>query len=280
MLLHRQQSLLLMITLSPGQKVSGVQLTRWAFLLSEVTPSGGGRSFYDFLPHKNGPFSFLLRYEVNRLADRQLIDATQDMMWEPVENWNESKMTLPKQIALDVARVVENFHTDDSAERAVHQHYPWHSSCGQRPGNEAIEPRIFTIGYEKKNIDQVLRHLYGAGVKTLVDVRANPVSRKYGFHKSTLSRLCGQLNTAYEHYPQLGIPRKLRHTRDTDDLLRTYRSDILARQGDSLRKLATDASEDPIALLCMEADPDQCHRSILAQVLREMTGLPIKHLGA
>ncbi len=38
-----------------------------------------------------------------------------------------------------------------------------------------------------------------------MDGRNNPSSRRYGFHKSTLTRLAGKLGIEYVHFPELGI---------------------------------------------------------------------------
>jgi uncharacterized protein (DUF488 family) len=35
----------------------------------------------------------------------------------------------------------------------------------------------------------------------------------------------------------------------------------------------------PSVLVCMEANPESCHRTVLAQHLTGMMALPVKHLG-
>lgn len=46
------------------------------------------------------------------------------------------------------------------------------------------------------------------GIAALIDVRANPVSRKYGFARSSLSDIAGKLDIDYTHIPELGISSK------------------------------------------------------------------------
>ena len=46
---------------------------------------------------------------------------------------------------------------------------------------------FFTIGYEGSSFEGYLNRLIKNNVKTLVDVRHNPLSRKFGFSKKTLS---------------------------------------------------------------------------------------------
>ena len=65
-------------------------------------------------------------------------------------------------------------------------------------------------GYEGLQIDGFLNILLEAGIEQIIDVRHNPISRRYGFHKSTLSGVCGRLNIEYKHVPEVGIPSELR----------------------------------------------------------------------
>jgi uncharacterized protein (DUF488 family) len=54
-------------------------------------------------------------------------------------------------------------------------------------------PRLCTIGYEGRSLEDYLNVLLQEGVTLLCDVRRNPLSRKYGFSKSTLSRCCEEV---------------------------------------------------------------------------------------
>ena len=46
---------------------------------------------------------------------------------------------------------------------------------------------LYTIGYEKALLKDVLATLSGAGVATLIDVRDRPISRRPGFSKRQLA---------------------------------------------------------------------------------------------
>jgi uncharacterized protein (DUF488 family) len=50
----------------------------------------------------------------------------------------------------------------------------------------------------------------------LCDVRRNPVSRKYGFSKSTVRHACVGVGIRYEHLPELGIASDKRHEMHTE----------------------------------------------------------------
>jgi uncharacterized protein (DUF488 family) len=133
-------------------------------------------------------------------------------------------------------------------------------------------------------LDGFLNALIQHGIQCLVDVRNNPISRRYGFHKSTLSRLCKKLNIEYHHIPELGIPSSQREDLHTADdykqLFIQYRRRTLLEQALSLKRASALLARKPSALLCMEANPASCHRSHLALELSKSSGLPVHHLAA
>ena len=65
-MLTRQKVLLLMLKYA-GRPVQRVELMKWCFLLRHQSETGGGSSFYDFVPYKYGPFSFALYQEIEKL---------------------------------------------------------------------------------------------------------------------------------------------------------------------------------------------------------------------
>jgi len=66
--------------------------------------------------------------------------------------------------------------------------------------------RLLTIGYEGAVIEDFCATLKAAAVRTLVDVRALPVSRKRGFSKTALGQACAAAGIAYLHLSALGNP--------------------------------------------------------------------------
>jgi len=130
---------------------------------------------------------------------------------------------------------------------------------------------FYTIGYEKKTIEQVLELLKRAKVKTLVDARKNPVSQyKPDFNKAKLQETLKKNGIDYIHYPELGVPseirRKLGETGDYDWFFKQYDENILPR----LEKDATlKPLSYPIAIMCVELDPTKCHRHRIALALEK-----------
>ncbi len=145
------------------------------------------------------------------------------------------------------------------------------------------KPAVFTAGYEGLSVDAFINLFIENGVRRLVDIRRNPVARRYGFHRSTLNRLCGYLEIEYVHEPDLGIASEKRRGlvdfRDYEALFSDYEKTTLIQEQYAIDRVTSLVQEKPSVLVCMEADPICCHRLRLAKVIAERSGLPIRHLG-
>lgn len=168
----------------------------------------------------------------------------------------------------------------------VYRTYPSYTVNSKRERlkvRRVAAPAVFTSGYEGLQIDGFLDRLVQTGIHRLIDVRNNPVARRYGFHKSTLQRLCGYLAIDYVHVPELGIVSAERRQLDTAndylDLFERYEAITLARQHSATAKVASLMQEKPSVLVCMEAEALRCHRSRLANAIANLTGMEIVHLG-
>jgi uncharacterized protein (DUF488 family) len=171
---------------------------------------------------------------------------------------------------------------------SIYQRYPWFTvnsknSMRRSQVRPVADPAVYTMGYEGLSVEMLLNMLMSSGIQRLVDVRANPVSRRYGFHQSTLRILCSRLDIEYVHLPVLGIRsedrKDLNSPSDYDSLFTDYRREVASRHVGTLRKLARALREKPGALVCMEADPGSCHRSHLAGLVAPVAELPVVHLG-
>lgn len=132
-------------------------------------------------------------------------------------------------------------------------------------------PRIFSIGYEGATIDAFLDVLDAAGVTTLVDVRAVPLSRKPGFSKRALAAALAERGIGYRHLQRLGTPAEGRNAARAGDTARMraiYLDHLEAPDAQAeMAMLVDQARESPSALLCFERQPADCHRSVLLEQL-------------
>jgi uncharacterized protein (DUF488 family) len=131
---------------------------------------------------------------------------------------------------------------------------------------------IFTIGYERLLPEALVAELRAAGVRRLIDVRFRPQSRRPGMSKTRLGALMAEHGIAYESRRSLGTPPDIRwlyRAGRVAEGAERFTRHLDESAGDELDALASElASAPPTALLCLEADPAGCHRSVVAQALR------------
>ena len=132
---------------------------------------------------------------------------------------------------------------------------------------------LFTIGYEGSEISLFIDQLLEKGVRVLADVRALPLSRKPGFSKTRLSAHVEEVGIRYHHFPELGDPKEGRQAAragNHTEFRRIYISHLLGRhQQLALNELARIAANDATSMMCFEREPRLCHRSIIAERMRE-----------
>ena len=140
---------------------------------------------------------------------------------------------------------------------------------------------LFTIGYEGKDIAEYVQVLEENMVKVVVDVRRNPISRKYGFSKTRMRELLAFEGIDYIHLPALGIEserrRSLKTRADYNALFIWYENEVLDKEKISLGEIIDRISSDKrVALTCFEADPTLCHRSKVSERISEITTASLK----
>ncbi len=137
---------------------------------------------------------------------------------------------------------------------------------------------VLTIGYENATPPRLLDALRGAGVVTLVDVRALANSRRPGFAKRALSAALAEAGIGYLHLPALGTPaagRQAVRQGDAATMRRIFGAHLSGTEAQAaLGALREWARREPCCLLCLEADPAQCHRTLVAEALE----MPVRHL--
>lgn len=146
-----------------------------------------------------------------------------------------------------------------------------------------MQNALFTLGYEGLSIDAFITRLQTAQVKTIVDVRELPLSRKKGFSKTAFSTALSAHGIAYLHVPALGCPKPIRNQYKADTNWTTYTRDFLAylqTQDAPLRELVKIAKATPSCLVCFEADFAMCHRTFVARAARQLGGPGVTHLTA
>jgi uncharacterized protein (DUF488 family) len=141
---------------------------------------------------------------------------------------------------------------------------------------------VFTIGYEKALLKDVLAALTGAGVATLIDVRDRPISRRPGFSKRQLTAAIEEAGMRYVHLAALGTPpegRLANRRREWDRFWGIVEEKLARPEAEfDLQQAAEIARAAPSCLLCYEADWQVCHRRRIAEILAERDGFSVCHL--
>jgi uncharacterized protein (DUF488 family) len=148
---------------------------------------------------------------------------------------------------------------------------------------KARADHLATIGYQLATTRSFLRTLKANRIDLLADVRAVASSRRPGFSKSALTANLRDAGIEYLHLRDLGTPaegrvaaRAGRHTR----MREIFEQHLATRKAQAELALLAEIirSGRRACLLCLEADPTQCHRSLVAQALASILPLQVTHL--
>jgi uncharacterized protein (DUF488 family) len=133
-------------------------------------------------------------------------------------------------------------------------------------------PTIWTIGYERLLPAELVAELQAAGVQRLIDVRYRPQSRRPGMSKTRLGDLLAGHGIAYEHRRELGTPADIRwffKNNRLEEGRAAYRAHVEDNAAAALDELAAALDRGPrTALMCLEAEPAACHRTLVVEALR------------
>lgn len=142
---------------------------------------------------------------------------------------------------------------------------------------------LMTIGYEGADIADFVATLQNQGVKTLIDVRELPLSRKKGFSKNKLRLEIERAGIDYLHVKQLGDPKPGRlaaRAGEMDKFRRIFGEHIKQEASQSaLHDIVPVVRAGGACLLCFERCHTDCHRSIVANELTKLAKIEVAHIG-
>ena len=146
-------------------------------------------------------------------------------------------------------------------------------------------PVVLTVGHSTRALETFIQLLQAHGVKRVLDVRTVPRSRRNPqFNRETLPDSLSQAKIRYTHLKELG---GLRHPRP-DSPNSGWRNSSFRGFADYMRtpefarglaKLMKFASRAQVALMCAEAVPWRCHRSLIADALL-VQGVCVEHISS
>lgn len=135
------------------------------------------------------------------------------------------------------------------------------------------EKTLYTIGHSTRTLDELVAILKAHGVKTLADVRSIPKSRHVPqFNQDSLKIELPKHKIHYLPIPELGGRR---HTRK-DSINGAWRNASFRGYADymqtpefaaGIEELIKIAQKSPTAIMCAEAVPWRCHRSLIGDAM-------------
>jgi uncharacterized protein (DUF488 family) len=156
--------------------------------------------------------------------------------------------------------------------------------------------RVATIGVYGWTLDRFLEALREADVRCVIDVRQRRSVRGSEYAWANSQRLQGALRDAgieYQHRPDLAPTTELRRLQYAEDervgVGKRSRTELSAEYGRRYSAEILDEVDFPgfvddlvngvfSAILCVERDPEACHRSLIAARLAVDHGLSVRHL--
>jgi uncharacterized protein (DUF488 family) len=247
---------------------------------------------YEFVPYKFGCFSFQSYADKAKLIELGYLEDVTDWKLAKSRKSHVKQLNKGDDKKLDLFKSKYGKLKGKKLLHHVYSGYPYYA-INSRVAEDILSDEEFTsvkklkvrrrlnlfatIGYEGIPVETYINKLIDNDVCALVDVRKNPLSRKYGFSKTRLSDLLGKVGIEYLHMPELGIVSDKRKTlktrRDYDDLFREYESTVLVDQSDALTQLHDIyLDKKRIAITCFEGCHTMCHRHKVADAIAEFAG--------
>lgn len=142
---------------------------------------------------------------------------------------------------------------------------------------------IRTVGHSTRSLSTLVELLRDSEISALVDVRTIPRSRRHPqFNRETLPAGLAPAGIAYAHMPGLGGLRRARpdstNTGWRNASFRGYADYMQTSEfEENLVALIERARAERVAIMCAEAVPWRCHRSLIADALT-VRGVIVEHI--
>jgi len=288
-----RQRFLLHLLHKCGGRLSKIDLQKLLFLLNQ----DAGFAYYDFVPYHYGCYSFQAQSDIEVLEKQGWLATgakTVELISQPENNLKSGEVS-------QIGCIADQYksYRGEKLVRYVYEKYPYYAIRSKIAGdilddshykkvivekNKLLKrtKTLFTLGYEGITFEQYINKLIQNDVRLLCDVRKNPLSRKFGFSKGTLSRVLPKLGIQYVHIPGLGIQSEKRKNLDSqDDYARLFKkyAKTLPDRNDSLNKVLELLNEHKrIALTCFEKHHHSCHRHCVSDYLQNTKDIRTIHL--
>jgi uncharacterized protein (DUF488 family) len=286
MMFYRRKILLALIQ-AFGGRVNNTDFQKYLFLVNEFT----SKTYYNFVPYKYGCFSFQSYSDKRTLTKYNILKDYDDAWIKNDEVDYLSMLSNSDRAAMNKLKVNFSSLKGDDLIKYIYRKYPYYATRSElmeklltpeemevvnKKRNSDHTIKLFTLGYENRDIDEFANQLLLNNIKVLCDVRKNPVSMKFGFSKKQLKDTFEKFDIEYVHIPELGIDSDKRKNAalagDYKLLFDEYSNDVSNNKSEYIVNILNLLTEyKRVALVCFEYDPSDCHRSRIAQLASELS---------
>ena len=143
--------------------------------------------------------------------------------------------------------------------------------------------RLWTIGHSTRSSEEFVALLQAHNIERLIDIRRYPGSRRYPhFHSDALAKSLPTAGLCYEEMPTLGGRRTARPDSPNSGWknagFRGYADYMQTEEfHTAVDQLMAHGVKDRTAIMCAEAVPWRCHRSLVADML-VTRGWEVRHI--
>lgn len=226
---------------------------------------------YDFIPYRYGPYSFQLANDLDTLCLKGFAKKHASLYYP--------QYSMPFQFLSPIAKERGN-----ELIKRTYREFPYYAInseileqlfdkeeakkiASEKEKYVDDQKKLYTIGYEGRSLEGFINTLIQKNIKMVCDVRKNPLSRKFGFSKGTLSHVLPTIGISYINIQGLGIESEkrvdLNTKQDYEKLFIEYENTLFNRKEylDNVYRLYE--QHNRIALLCYEKEPEMCHRHVI-----------------
>lgn len=230
---------------------------------------------YEFVPYLYGPYSFQLASDLDTLCMKGFV--------EKKANQYSPLCSVPFQFLSPIAKERGN-----ELIKRTYREFPYYAiNSGildklfskEEAKKIAAEKKkyvddhkvLYTIGYEGRSLEGFINTLIKKDIKVVCDVRKNPLSRKFGFSKGTLSHVLPMVGIVYKNIQGLGIESEKRVDLNTKEdykkLFAGYAHSLCSKEHFLSDVYQLYGQYNRIALMCYEKEPEMCHRHVIRDYL-------------
>jgi hypothetical protein len=290
---YKRQQFLLSFVREFNESLTAIEFQKLLFLYL----TRNNLSYYDFVPYLYGGCSIQAAKDINTLQVMGWLDNSSGKIRYIGDDLDSRSLPL-EGLALSIPDQLPKVR-GNRLIKLVYEQYPYYainSKLALSIMDEAgiirlkaekdrlrqTKQMLFTIGYEGLSVERYLNTLIQNDVRVLCDVRNNPLSRKFGFSKNSLSKYLGHIGIEYAHIPELGIISEKRNNLASDqnyqNLFKDYKASLskCRKYLEWLYHLLQ--TKTRIALTCFERDPSHCHRHVIRDYLRKTYNVKIMDL--